>query len=356
MVGCVTEILHVNKGLKMKEALYYEKLDNQRVKCLLCPHYCTIDEGKIGICRARVNNQGILYSKVYAQCSAISMDPIEKKPLYHLAPGTQILSVSTLYCNFKCQFCQNWHLSQAKDVAPSTLATKTHLVSSEELLEHAQQNPNSIGIAYTYNEPIIWYEFVLDTAKLFKKHGLKNVLVTNGFINQEPLLELLPYIDGLNIDIKSFRDDFYKRLCFGRLEPVLETAKISKERGALVEITNLIIPTLNDNQEEISGLVDWVTATLGDDTPIHFSAYMPNYKINIHSTPFSTLETAYKIASKKLKYIYLGNIRDKEFNTTYCPKCKKAIIIRDGYYNISSYRIINNRCEYCQEKIYGYFK
>lgn len=327
----------------MKEALYYEKLSNERVKCLLCPHYCLIKEGKTGICRARINQQGRLYSRVYEQCSSVVMDPIEKKPLYHLAPGRQILSLGTVGCNLKCQFCQNWHISQ--------LEAPTQPLSSEEVIKMAKKY-NSLGVAYTYNEPIIWYEYVMDIAKLVKKKGLRNVMVTNGFINPEPLLELLPYIDAFNIDVKSFDDDFYKRMCFGRLEPVLKAAQIAKEKGALVEITNLIIPTLNDKLEELSDLIAWVKDKLGDDTPLHFSAYLPNYKLHLPPTPFSTLERAAELAAQSLKYVYLGNVYEKRFNTTYCPRCKKAVIVRNGY-TVSHYKIVSSQCQYCQEVIYG---
>ncbi|MEW6094924.1 MAG: AmmeMemoRadiSam system radical SAM enzyme [bacterium] len=328
----------------MKEALYYEKLEDKKVKCLLCPKECIIGVKKTGFCRGRVNEEGRLYSKIYEECSSLAMDPIEKKPLYHFYPGSSILSLGTVGCNFACQFCQNWHISQSPDA-------KTRKISSQEVISLAKEE-KSIGIAYTYSEPLIWYEYVLDTAKLAKEQGLKNVLVTNGSINTQPLLELLPFIDALNIDIKSFEQTFYTKYSKADLAPVLNTAKLSREKGKLVEITNLIIPTLNDKEQQLQALVNWVTDELGDDTPTHFSRYYPHYKMNIPPTEVTTLKKAYEIATHKLKYVYLGNIWDIDTNTTYCPKCKKKVIVREGY-TLAEYKIKNGKCEYCQEVIYG---
>lgn len=328
----------------MKEALYYEKLEDSKVKCLLCPKECVIGVDKTGFCHGRVNFNGHLYSKIYEECSSVAMDPIEKKPLYHFYPGSSILSLGTVGCNFACLFCQNWHISQTPD-AP------TQRLTSEEVINLAKKE-KSLGIAYTYTEPLIWYEYVLDTAKLAKEHGLTNVLVTNGSINTLPLLQLLPYIDALNIDIKSFEQRFYTKYSKGKLASVLNTAKLSKEKGKIVEVTNLTIPTLNDKDEQIQALVDWIANELGEDTPTHFSRYYPQYKMNIPPTPITTLKKAYDIATLKLKYVYLGNIWDVDTNTTYCPKCKKKLIVREGY-SLIEYKIKNGKCEYCQEVIYG---
>lgn len=328
----------------MKEALYYEKLADNKVKCLLCPKECIIGIEKTGFCRGRVNQDGRLYSKIYEECSSVAMDPIEKKPLYHFYPGSSILSLGTVGCNFACQFCQNWHISQSNDA-------QTQRFTSQETVRRAKEE-KSIGIAYTYSEPLIWYEYVLDTAKLAKEQGLKNVLVTNGSVNPQPLLELLPYIDALNIDIKSFEQTFYTKYSKGELAPVLNTAKLSKQNGKLVEVTNLIIPTLNDKEEQLQALVDWVADELGDDTPTHFSKYYPQYKMNLPPTEVTTLQKAYEIATLKLKYVYLGNIWDIDTNTTYCPECKKKVIVREGYTLVVS-KIKNGKCQYCQGVIYG---
>jgi len=283
----------------MKEALHYEKLEAKKVNCHLCPYECTIAPGRKGACGIRVNKDGILYSEVYGKTTGIALDPIEKKPLYRYHPGEYILSIGTKGCNFHCDFCQNWHISQALD-APTTDIT------SEEIIRKAKQ-AKSFGIAYTYNEPFIWYEFVFDTAKLAKKSGLENVLVTNGFVNLEPLEGMLPYIDAMNIDIKALDENFYIKICKGRLKPVLEVIKRSV-KSCHVELTNLIIPTLNDSEEMIGKMVDWIYDNVGPEIPLHLSRYFPCYNMSIPPTPIETLETAGDIARKKLKYVYLGNV------------------------------------------------
>jgi len=283
----------------MKEALHYEKLEAKKVNCHLCPYECTIAPGRKGACGVRVNKDGILYSEVYGKTTGIALDPIEKKPLYHYHPGEHILSIGTKGCNFHCDFCQNWHISQVLD-APTTDIT------SEEVIRKAEQ-VKSFGIAYTYNEPFIWYEFVFDTAKLAKKSGLENVLVTNGFVNLEPLEQMLPYIDAMNIDLKALDENFYIKICKGRMRPVLEVIKRSV-KSCHVELTNLIIPTLNDSEEMIRKMVDWIYDNVGPEVPLHISRYFPCYNMSISPTPVETLEMAGDIARKKLKYVYLGNM------------------------------------------------
>ncbi len=283
----------------MHEALYYEKLDAKRTHCHLCPYNCMIADGGRGACGVRVNKDGALYSEVYGATTGIALDPIEKKPLYHYHPGEYILSLGTKGCNFHCDFCQNWHISQELD-AP------TQGITSEGAVRRAKES-RSFGIAYTYNEPFIWYEFVLDTAKLARANGLENVLVTNGYVNMEPLEGILPYIDAMNIDLKSFDNDFYTKICRGRLEPVLAVIKRSSA-SCHVELTNLIIPTLNDSEETIRKMVDWIYVNLGPEAPLHFSRYFPCYKMSLPPTPVATLKTAQAIAREKLKYVYLGNV------------------------------------------------
>jgi len=283
----------------MKEALYYEKLGGSRVHCHLCPNECVISEGKSGSCGVRVNKGGILYSEVYNKTTGISLDPIEKKPLYHYHPGEYILSLGTKGCNFHCLFCQNWHISQELD-AP------TQEITSESVIDKAKLH-KSFGIAYTYNEPFIWYEFVLETAKLARRNGLENVLVTNGYVNMEPLERMLPLIDAMNIDIKSFDEDFYLKVCAGRLKPILEVIKRSA-KACHVELTNLIIPTLNDSEASVQKMVDWIYDNLGPEMPLHLSRYFPCYQLDIPPTPIETLKMAERIAKKKLKYVHLGNV------------------------------------------------
>lgn len=283
----------------MREALYYEKLDGKRVRCHLCPYECNIVAGGRGACGVRRNIDGALYTLVYGKTSGISLDPIEKKPLYRYHPGEYILSLGTRGCNLHCEFCQNWHISQEAD-------GPTENITSEEVVDRAKAL-GSFGIAYTYNEPFIWYEFVLDTARLAKANNLKNVLVTNGFVNIEPLKEMLPLVDAMNIDLKAFDENFYVKVCKGRLAPVLDVIKMSA-KSCHVELTNLIIPTLNDSEIMIKGMVDWIYKNLGPDVPLHLSRYFPCYKATLPPTPVETLKKAEKIAKEKLRYVYVGNV------------------------------------------------
>jgi pyruvate formate lyase activating enzyme len=283
----------------MKEALYY-KLESGKVRCLLCPNDCLISGGKKGLCGIRVNKGNKLYAETYNRTTSVSLDPIEKKPLYHYHRGKHILSLGTKGCNFACPWCQNWRISQDK-------STPTEEITKERAVQEAK-DAGSFGIAYTYNEPFIWFEFVSECAKFARENGLENVLVTNGYVNKEPLEAILPYIDAMNIDIKSIDEDFYRKYCLGKLKPVLENTKRAKEKGVHIEITNLIIPTLNDSKENIEKLVDWISENIGADTPLHFSRYFPCYKMSLPPTPALTLQKAKEIADKKLKYVYLGNI------------------------------------------------
>jgi pyruvate formate lyase activating enzyme len=283
-----------------KQALYFTKLNNNKVQCTLCPHNCIIAENNSGICGVRTNKQGILYSEIYGLCSSCALDPIEKKPLYEFYPKTKILSLGTKSCNFSCLFCQNWEIAQEyKNIVLKEISPK-------QAVELAIKY-NSVGIAYTYNEPTIWYEYVLDTSKLAQKNNLKNILVTNGYINQEPLKQLLPYIDAMNIDIKSMSEDFYKKYCNATLEPVLQTAKLAKQ-STHIEITNLIIPTLNDKKQDFEQLGLWIKENLGKDTPLHISRYFPCYKLEISPTPIETLNMARDILLNYIDKVFIGNV------------------------------------------------
>jgi pyruvate formate lyase activating enzyme len=285
----------------MKQAMYYEKSEDQKVHCYLCPHDCLIRPGNIGKCQVRKNIDGELYSLNYGKIASWSMDPIEKKPLYRFFPGSNILSAGTFGCNLKCSFCQNWSIAQEQpdtiDVSPEALVKKAKELKSE----------NNIGIAYTYNEPSIWYEFVYDTSRLAKEEGLKNVLVTNGFISEEPLKVLLPYIDAMNIDVKAYTDDFYKNICRGSLENVKNTVQIASNY-CHVEVTTLVIPDLNDAIIEIEEMCKWLRS-ISPDIPLHLSRFFPNYKMKDKPpTPKETLFKAKEKASEYLNYVYLGNI------------------------------------------------
>jgi len=295
------------------EAKFYEKRPGKKVKCLLCPHGCVISSGKTGICSIRKNIDGTLVALTYGRISSCSLDPVEKKPLYHFYPGKMILSLGSIGCNFACPFCQNWQIAQPREVFPGedmekVVSKVTDFLTPQQAVDLAltyRQNGN-IGLAYTYNEPFIWYEYVYETAKLAHENGLKNVLVTNGYVNEEPLKKLLPYIDAMNIDIKGFSDEVYKKLG-GRLVPVLKTVEIAGKE-CHVELTNLIVPKLNDSREEIENLVDWVATKVGRETPLHFSCYFPNFKYAEPPTPLKTLKMAEEIGLTKLKHVHLGNV------------------------------------------------
>jgi len=305
----------------MRETLFYETLDDGRVRCTLCPHNCVIKAGCVGICRQRANVAGTLESRIYGRVTSTALDPIEKKPLYHFRPGEIILSLGTKGCNFRCAHCQNWQISQED--------AETFPLSPEEAIELAKEH-DSFGISYTYNEPLIWYEYVFDTAQLARQAGLKNVLVTNGFIEEAPFRALLPYIDALNIDIKSISESFYNTICKGFLKPVLRNAIIANET-AHVEITNLIIPTQNDSHDDLTGLAVWIRDNLGPETPTHLSAYFPRYQAHAPATPAETLVRAHEIFKQCLSHVYLGNIMVKDASDTHCPQCGEAVIQRRGY-------------------------
>lgn len=325
----------------MREALFYKKEDGN-IRCLLCPHVCLIGPNERGKCRVRINLDGRLNTLVYGESESekhyFHVDPIEKKPLYHFYPGSYSLSFGTPGCNLFCENCQNYNLSQS---TPEDI--KNHFLKPEKIVELAKTY-DCKSISYTYTEPTIFYEYLIDTSKLAKKEGIKNVWVTNGFINPNPLKEALPFIDAMNIDLKSFSEDFYQKVCGGRLRPILETIKKSS-RETHVEITNLLIPTLNDSDEDITKLVDFVSG-LNNEAPLHFSAYRPMYKMYIEPTPINTLFRAKEIAEKRLKYVYLGNIPSN--NDTICPNCKSTVIKRDYKVKIS---LIDEKCPICNTKI-----
>lgn len=284
-----------------KLAMYFDKIENSKVHCYLCPHNCVIKPGGLGACRARKNIDGELYSLNYGKVTSASLDPIEKKPLYRFHPGSLILSAGTFGCNLKCSFCQNWSIAHENP--------ETADITPQELVDMAKKAVKSgnIGIAYTYNEPSIWYEFVYDTSKLARENGLVNVLVTNGFISREPLEELLPYVDAMNIDVKGFTASFYKEFCKATLENVKETVELAAGR-CHVEVTTLVIPGLNDALEEIGELSRWL-ASISKDIPLHLSRYFPNYKMQDRpQTPVETLRKARDKALENLNYVYMGNV------------------------------------------------
>jgi pyruvate formate lyase activating enzyme len=330
------------KGKIMIEAMFYEKLEDNIVQCRLCPQNCKIAEGRNGLCFGRVNLGGKLIAENYGRTISFSLDPIEKKPLYHFYPGMDILSIGPNGCNLRCQFCQNYSISQKR--------SHTKPIQPEEIVKFCQE-ANSIGAAYTYTEPLVWYEFIFDSAKILRKQNKKVVLVSNGTINEEPLLKILPLIDAMNIDLKAMSEEFYAKYCNGFLETVKGTIKIANQITH-IEITNLLIPDLNDSEEDIHKLVDFI-AEVDKTIPLHFSRYFPRYKLHKPSTSEKIMKMAFEIAREKLDYVYVGNVFISGTANTYCPKCGEILIERSGY-DVTIRKIDkNNCCKNCGHKIKG---
>ncbi len=334
----------------LHEASYYIKLNNKSLQCTLCPHNCIINNGKSGICKVRENKDGILYTLNYEKLSAVHSDPIEKKPLYHFYPGKNILSLGSLGCNLKCNFCQNSNISQYNPEIKYSVENS----SSDIIINEAKRIRNNIGIAYTYNEPIVWYEYMLETAVKAKNHQLKNVVVSNGYINPEPLAELLPYIDAFNIDLKAFSDDFYKKQTNSSLQPVLNTIETIIKAGKHIEITNLIIPELNDDFETFKKMIKTLVKISGRNTILHLSRYFPSYKSEIPATKKETLLDFYNYAKKHLNFVYLGNMKSDVGNNTYCPNCGGLIVTRTMVFTRIS-GLSDKKCINCNHKIPGIF-
>ena len=327
----------------MIEARYYAKEQHKKVKCLLCPHYCLISPESTGICRVRKNIDGTLYALNYGETVTISLDPMEKKPLYHYYPGKDILSVGSNSCNLKCDFCQNYAISQ--------LESQTIHLTPQSLYELTIKH-NVPFVAFTYTEPMTWFEYVLDTSRLLEEKKISSVLVTNGYVNQEPLRELLPSIAAMNIDLKGMSADFYRSLCAGSLQPVLDTIKTAYEH-CHIEITNLLIPEENDSKTMLQELIDFI-ASVSPNIPLHFSRYFPQYKRHTTPTPGKTLETAYAMAKEKLHHVYLGNVYTETEGNTYCAKCQALLIARKNY-NISLVDLQGDKCQNCSTPLYGKF-
>jgi pyruvate formate lyase activating enzyme len=307
--------------LKETEARHYEKLDGLKVRCRLCPHLCGIGDGAAGKCGVRENRGGTLLATSYGRTVTVHLDPIETKPLYHFMPGSTILSIGPNGCTLACDNCQNWHISQ--ELAP------TQYIAPEELPALAARE-GSIGAAFTYTEPLLWFEYLLDALPLLRAKGLKSVLVTNGFLNEEPAREIAPLVDAFNVDLKGIRDEFYKDHCGGRVEPVKRFIEIAAAVSH-VEVTNLVIPGLNDATEDFEDLVDWL-AGVSVDIPLHFSRFFPQFRMNDRPpTPKETLERAFAIARKKLRYVYVGNIMIDGTEDTRCAKCGAVVVRRTGY-------------------------
>jgi len=318
------------------------------VECRLCHHRCRLNEGERGQCRVRINLDGKLFSLVYGKPCSVYIDPIEKKPLYHVLPASASFSLATAGCNLRCKFCQNWQISQS-----SPEETENMELPPESVVRAALDN-GCRSIAYTYSEPVIFYEYMLDTAKLAKQNGLINIFRTAAFIEEEPLLELCPFIQTASIDLKGITEEYYEKMCAARLEPVLSAIKIMHRQDVWIELTNLIVPTWNDKEKDIRDLCRWVKDNLGPDVPLHFSRFWPMHQLkSLPPTPEETLTRARDIGlNEGLHYVYVGNIPDHEGNNTYCPKDGKLLIRRMGY-SILENNIIEGQCKFCGTHIPG---
>jgi pyruvate formate lyase activating enzyme len=324
------------------------KISEKSIECILCPHLCKIVKGRSGICRVRKNTGEKIELLTYGVISGYALDPVEKKPLYHFFPGNNILSIGSYGCNMRCDFCQNYHISQ--NMPESKMAD----AAPGEIANNALSASRNIGIAFTYNEPVIWFEFVIDTATIVKSKGMHTVLVTNGYINPDPLNELLEVTDAFNVDLKAFNNDFYRRLTGASLEPVKNTLKQIVKTGRHLEITTLIVTGQNDNDSEMENQVRWIASELGNEVPFHLSRYFPMYKRDDPTTPHKILLRHYEIAMKHLKYVYMGNTMSETGQDTKCPDCDTIITKRKGY-QTQHFSISDGKCSVCGKEIYKYF-
>ena len=334
--------------IRDREASHYRVLENDFVLCELCPHLCVIGPGQRGDCGVREHRNGQFFTLVYGNPCAVHVDPIEKKPLLHFLPGSQAYSVATAGCNLHCRYCQNWEISQR-------LPEETYNIDlpPEKLVAEAVR-ANCRSIAYTYSEPNIFYEYVMDTAPLARDRGIKNVLVTAGYINPAPQRELCRVVDAANVDLKGFTEVFYRDVCSGRLKPVLDALVLYKEEGVWLEMTNLVLPTLNDDLDEIRKMCRWISRNLGDDVPLHFSRFQPRYKLkNLPPTTVETLDQIRAMAMEEgLKYVYIGNVPGHESENTHCPQCGRVIIGRIGY-TLTQVHLKDGHCQFCGREIPG---
>ena len=333
------------------KAYLYETIDDNQVQCNLCRHHCKIKPGKSGICGVRQNRSGELVSLVFGRVVARNVDPIEKKPLFHFYPGSLSYSIATVGCNFKCKFCQNADIAQMpKDHAGRIMGRDA---TPAEIVAAAKQS-RCQSIAYTYTEPTVYFEFAYEVAKLAHQQGISNLFVTNGYMTEEALDMIEPYLDAANVDLKAFNDQFYRSQCGARLAGVIETLVSMKKRGIFVEVTTLLIPGLNDDPHELKQLAEFLANDLGIDTPWHISRFHPTYKLTDRPpTPVETLQKAYQIGKEAgLRYVYTGNVPGQAFEKTFCYECGKVLIDRWGF-NVSNYSIIQGKCKYCNAEIDG---
>ena len=318
---------------------FYEELKDN-IRCRVCPHNCILDEGKFGICRVRTLKSNLPVSTNYGEVTSMGVDPIEKKPLYHFKPSKDILSIGSFGCNMTCSFCQNYEISQGRP--------QTQYMSIEKLIKIIPSIENNAGVAFTYNEPLMWYEYIYDAAKSINENNPNKsvVVVTNGYINEEPLLKLLPYVDAMNIDLKGYTNRYYNKICGAKLEPVLETIKIANNH-CHIELTTLLVSDENDSLEEVREIAKFI-ASINVNIPLHLSRYFPRYKMENAATQIEKITEARNEAKKYLKYVYVGNVEGVD-NNTYCPKCNELLIKRNGYN--TQVLIKENKCKKCGEEI-----
>jgi pyruvate formate lyase activating enzyme len=333
-----------------KEAMFYSKINKNRVICELCPRSCVIEPGKRGYCRNRENQNGTLYSIIYNQPCSMGVEPIEKAPFYHFLPGEMRLTLATASCNQRCKYCQNWEISQK-----SVEELDNYYRTPEDIIKIAQQESLKI-ICFTYTEPMVFYEYMYDIAELAKNAGIKTAVVSGGYVNTAPLESLCKVVDAIKIDLKGFDQSFYQDVCGSELTPVLEACKTVRKSGVHLELVNLVVPTLNDDTTKIKAMCLWVKDNLGTDVPIRFTRFFPQYKLqNLPPTPVTTLEQAVGIAKQTgLKYVYIGNVPGHEFDNTYCPNCGKLLLKRQGY-SLLENNLSSDRCKFCGTEIYGVF-
>ncbi|MEA2627425.1 MAG: pyruvate formate lyase activating enzyme [Candidatus Binatota bacterium] len=332
-------------------ARWWRPLENDKLLCYLCPRLCEVPEGKAGFCYIRKNVGGQLVSLGYGRSTGFAVDPIEKKPLNHFLPGSSVLSFGTAGCNLGCKFCQNWDISKAR------LDTRRSEAGTPEQVVELALRTGSAGIAYTYNDPVIWAEYAIDIARAARDAGLKNVFVTAGYVTPEAREEVFRYMDAVNVDLKAFTEDFYRHVTLSHLEPVKDTLRwLARESQVWFEVTTLLIPGLNDSEAEIREQCDWIFAELGPDVPLHFTAFHPDFKmLDRPATPAGTLVRAREIGREAgLRYVYVGNVHDRAGQTTFCPACG-AVLIRRDWHAIATYRLDGGRCGACGQSIPGVF-
>jgi pyruvate formate lyase activating enzyme len=339
---------HGKKESAPREAMFYKNVNGQNVQCFLCPRECVISDGKRGFCRNRENRNGKLYTIVYGKPSVVDIGPIEKAPIYHFFPGHFRLCITCASCNLRCKYCQNWHLSQ------KSLEELSHSpYSPEEIIQEAKrQKLNSIS--FTYTEPTVYYEYLYDICSIAKPIGFKTSIVSNGYINREPLVKLLKVLDAVKIDFKGFSERFYEEVSSATLKPVLESLITVKKEKVWLEIVNLVVPTLNDNPKMIGQMCQWIRENLGEDTPLHFTRFFPSHKLtHLPPTPISALESAYEIARKNgLRYVYIGNVPGHIHNSTFCPLCNRRLIYRT-HFDVLEMNTVNGKCKFCGFSIPG---